>query len=381
MTAHLTHPFQKIPLLLLLLLCCGGGAAWSQVSTYSFTSSSGTYTPIPAIAINPLASATATSSVGSLDNASFAVTLPFTFNFGNSAFTTAYVSTNGSIGFGSNNTVAVSALNDNTPGGAVAAFNTDLRGIFSTTANTVSGNDSLKGLNSIGNIAVGQTIVGPGIKTGTTVLAIGTNSIKMSDTATATSSSAVGIVILSGNMSTAISGSAPNRVFTIQWSGFQVLGVNDFSVDFQIKLSEAGGVPAAQTVSVIYGNSVNLSGSGGAQVGLRSNWGNTNFLPLTSTSSWTSPTIGTNNLDAIAYSSTNMPAAGQTYLFTPPAACSGTPTAGTLTASSNPLCAGTRGMLTLNGFTTGTGISLQWSSSLDNINFTPSAGMNTIRFR
>lgn len=367
-----THPFLKVPLLLLLLLCCGGGAAWSQVSNYSFASSSGSYTPIPPISITPFAKATGTTSSSSLDDVSFSVSLPFTFNFGNAAFTTINVSTNGSIGFGSNNGTASTALNDNTQGGGViAAFNADLRGVFATTANTVSGNDTLTGLNSVGNLEVGQLIVGPGIKAGATIVAIGTNLIKMSDTATATSSSAVGITVLSGALTASTSGTAPNRVFTIQWSGFQFLGVSDFNVDFQVQLAEGGGVAAAQTVTVVYGNSVNLSTTSGVQVGLRSNAGSFNFLAMKSSSSWTAPTVGTNNLDNIALSSTNMPAVGQTYVFTPPPACSGAPTPGTLSASANPLCAGTNGFLTLNGFSTGTGISLQWSSSMDNVNFTP----------
>jgi hypothetical protein len=351
------------------MLFCSGGVAWSQVSPYSFSSVLGTYSPIT---LAPIAKATSSTGVGSLDFASIQVTLPFTFNFGNGSFTQIYVNGNGSIGFGNNNSNATAVINDNTSGGgAVAAFNTDLRGIFQTTASTTTGSNVLTSVNSIGNISLGQSIEGPGIKPGVTITAIGTNTITMSDTATATSSTTVGINVLSGEIRATAVGTAPNRVFVVQWTGFQINGMNDFNIDFQIRLNEAGGVAANQTVQVYYGNSVNLSGSGTVQVGLRANNTNADFLTRTSTSSWTATAAGPSNTSTVSFSSSNMPASGLNYLFTPPPACSGTPsTAGTIISNINPVCAGDYAQLTLTGFPTGTGLGIQWSSSLDNVNFT-----------
>lgn len=48
------------------------------------------------------------------------------------------------------------------------------------------------------------------------------------------------------------SGQAPNRSFTAEWNVVRSGGSNPMS--FQIRLNEGGGVPAQQTVQVIYGN-------------------------------------------------------------------------------------------------------------------------------
>jgi len=349
------------------------GAANAQVSTYTF--SQPTTAGYSAITGGPVAKATGVTGATSLDDVSYPVTLPFTFNFGNMAFTTVNVSTNGSLSFGTNASIATSAIIDNTPGGGVvAAFNADLRGIFSTTATTTLANDTLTGVAGIGNLAVGQTISGTGIPSGTTITAIGATIIKMSANATATSTGTVTVNVQSGHIDTVTLGTAPNRTFIIQWTGFQLKGAANTSADFQIQLSEGGGLADAQTVGISYGNFFDLGTYDSAQVGLRGNISNTDFNNRAGTTSWTSTTAGASNAASVTFYDTNLPVSGLLFLYTPPPACSGTPNAGNVMAGANPVCAGTSTTLTLTGATTGTGIGLQWMSSPDNIIFTAIAG-------
>lgn len=64
----------------------------------------------------------------------------------------------------------------------------------------------------------------------------------------------------------------------------------------------------------------------------------------------------------------------QWTLQTPPPPCVAPPTAGTVTASANPVCAGSPFTLSLTGSSTGSGLSYQWQQSSNNVTFTDIVG-------
>jgi len=68
----------------------------------------------------------------------------------------------------------------------------------------------------------------------------------------------------------------------------------------------------------------------------------------------------------------------QITLFNTP--CSGTPTAGTIVSTANPVCNGADFTLSLTGTTTGAGIKYQWESSPDNSTWTNISGANVNTF-
>lgn len=70
----------------------------------------------------------------------------------------------------------------------------------------------------------------------------------------------------------------------------------------------------------------------------------------------------------------------QWTLQTPPTPCVAPPTAGTVTASSNPICAGSPLTLSLTGSSTGSGLSYQWQESTDNVTFTDITGATNNSF-
>lgn len=119
-----------------------------------------------------------------------------------------------------------------------------------------------------------------------------------------------------GELRTRLTGTAPTRIFTIQWKNYQrfTTGVSDNGdiFNFQIRLHEYN-----QRIEIIYGvMSTNTSST--AQVGMRGSV-NTNFMnrAVNATNIWNNSIAGTANTSIASYTPTRMPASGQTYRWTP----------------------------------------------------------------
>jgi hypothetical protein len=131
-----------------------------------------------------------------LDNQTYPVTLPFTFNFNNTNYNSIYVAVNGFVSFGSTD-----------PGGSFYMINSNVTGfeLFSGfDANLGSRGDSTK-------------------------------------------------------LSYKTTGIAPNRTFTIEWRNFGYSANPALSVNFQIQLSETTGAISVQYGQVALTGSSNLS--------------------------------------------------------------------------------------------------------------------------
>ena len=162
----------------------GTALAQGPVNSYSFTTVTGG-------AYSPITGGTVHSSGTGMDDATFAVTLPFSFNFNGTAGTAIYLSENGYVSFGATNpgTGVRSAISSTATGFAVAAaFSADLQGQAASSE-----------LRS-------ETI-----------------------------------------------GAAPNRTFVAQWSNMRNFGGTGQAYNFQVRLSEANGVAGNQVVEFIYG--------------------------------------------------------------------------------------------------------------------------------
>ena len=118
----------------LVLLIAFSINANAQVKNYTFTQSSGTYTPITGGTI--VATATGASGAASLDDNIYnlaAATIPFTFTYDGVGYDGLNISTNGFITLG-----ATAPLGNNygpinntaTYSGAIAAFGGDLNSLF-----------------------------------------------------------------------------------------------------------------------------------------------------------------------------------------------------------------------------------------------------------
>lgn len=121
-----------------------------------------------------------------------------------------------------------------------------------------------------------------------------------------------------GELMSIVSGTAPNRVFTAQWSHYRRVptpAAND-DLNFQIQLHENGN-----KVVFVYGNitSVSVTTAATVQVGLRGA-SNTDFNNRTTTTNWAETVVGTANNGTCTLSATVYPSEGLTFTFAPASA-------------------------------------------------------------
>ena len=250
---------------LMLFSIFGMTLSQAQVSSYVFSQSNGSYTEITGGTV--LATATG-NAIGapSLDSGVFPVTLPFPFTFNNQSYNDISVSVNGYIVFGGTAPTSSTPISGTTVyDGAVAAFGRDINSVFDIAGKT-------------------------------------------------------------GSLSWEVSGTAPNRVATIQWKEFRptysTSTTSAYTFNFQIKLYETSNV-----VSTVYSAGGYLVGSTSysstVQIGLRGlTNADFNNRVNASTALFTSSTAGTANNSSQSFNTTvsppGMPTEGLIYTWTPP---------------------------------------------------------------
>jgi len=119
-----------------------------------------------------------------------------------------------------------------------------------------------------------------------------------------------------GELMSLMSGTAPNRVFTVQWKHYRrapTIAAND-DFNFQIQLFET-----SNTVQYVYGPFTAITSATAAtvQIGLRGN-SNTEFNNRTTTTDWSATEKGTTNNNSCTLSASVFPADGLTYTLYPP---------------------------------------------------------------
>ncbi len=172
-----------------------------------------------------------------------------------------------------------------------------------------------------------------------------------------------------GNVNYVLTGTAPNRVLTVEWEEMEWYWLaTTWGLSFQCKLYET-----SNRVEFVYtrnGNATANLDSPSASIGI-SLPASGNFISLSDVSG--APTASTvtetNNL-------ASKPANGQIYRFDNTSVfCTGTPTAGTSSAApATTNCASSTTTLTAAGMSTGCGYVYQWQSSPDNATWTNISG-------
>jgi hypothetical protein len=167
-----------------------------------------------------------------------------------------------------------------------------------------------------------------------------------------------------GSISRLLSGTAPNRVLTIEYLGVNIGGGGATSAtntaSFQVRIYETTNV-----VEFTYGSPLAAAGTLTASIGLTGPAAGDYISVTPAATSTVSTTAANNSIGAAAL--TNL--ANKRYTFTPPPPCSGTPTAGTLSDGVNPryICAGTSTVISIIGGTAQPGIVRQWEQSDDGV--------------
>jgi hypothetical protein len=290
----------------------------SQVSSYTFVSSAGTYTPITG-GSNADNFTTWTNTAFFDDGVYTPQPIGFNFTYEGSVFTTFGISQNGFIILGATPT-GTDYIPISSSANSISPMGNDIIGRGSLRVSTTNANPTVTVTSGdISQILVGDKVSGTGIPGGATVSSKTATTITMSANATSTgtlrhfrfSRNTFGIRYLT-------SGTAPNRTCTIQFTGFQRYTTSGYFgelYNFQIKLNET-----TNTIQFVYNILGPGLGSGSAtattfQVGIR---GATAFNNRTTTTNWASTTAGTLNSSTVTLSSTVKPVSGLTYTWTPP---------------------------------------------------------------
>jgi hypothetical protein len=311
---------KLLSLLVLNMLLALPALLSAQVATYTFSQSSGTYTDLGAGDTTvAFATGTATSSPLSLDDVIYpGNSLPFTFGYNGTNYTSFTISSNGFITFGGTDPVGgyYTPISGTTAyNGSVSSFGRDMIGTRGITATRTSTSNILTAVPTAQfvGLEVGRVITGTGIPAGTTITALnqGAQTVTISNGATASGTST--LLVASGSILRSTTGPSGSRVHTIQFKGFRPFssGANSNYQEFQIKLFEGTNV-----VQVVYGNHTNSASSTG-QVGLRGS-ANTDFNNRATTTNWSATTAGGANGSTCTVSSTVLPASGLTFIWTPP---------------------------------------------------------------
>ncbi len=341
----------------LLTALFGLNAKAQLVSAYSFVQQSATYNQI---ALGTPGSSVIVNNSTSDDDVFSALPIGFNFNYAGTTYTSFAVNTNGWMSLG--NTVPFSSYSPiSSVGNAIAAFGRDMQLGTRQTATVTSGSNVVALANpATPRFQVGDTLQGTGIPLNTTITAIAANNMTISANATAAGTQ----VFTNGSILRSVTGTAPNRVFTLQWRragrfSNTANGLNDF-LNFQIKLYETSNV-----VEVIYG----ACGTANAvthiiDVGLRGVLATDfNSRSVLNTGTWAASTAAASNAPSCFFSATVSPVINQLYRWTPPPTCSGTPPAGSISGATLNCGGATQNLLLTNSSSTLGGITFQWSSS------------------
>ncbi|HUH50885.1 MAG TPA: GEVED domain-containing protein [Flavobacterium sp.] len=296
-----------------------GQLGFAQVNSYGFSQSNGVYQSIATDGI--LVDGTEATTTTTYDTTGWSVELPFSFNFNSEFYTSMFVNSNGGATFGTTTSTGTSLISTSTAyAGAVAVMNRDLWGVFITSGETTSGSNTITNVGSFHGMEIGKQLNGVnGIPTGTTVTAFDevAGTISMSAPATASAANA-NVRYGTGKIFTKVEGTAPNRVFTIQWEGYNdytTTAANSNYFSFQLKLNET-----VNTIQFVYGEHFNLSTTSRTnQIGLRGAT-NTDYINRTGvvTNPWDNTEAGTSNSANVARDNVNFPATGLTFTWSPP---------------------------------------------------------------
>lgn len=173
-------------------------------------------------------------------------------------------------------------------------------------------------VNANGWICLGSSTLTPSVNTG------GSSYTPLSSTTAITPSALAAKIAgfardLQGQTNSSIRvetiGTAPNRVCVVQWKEYRAYGATGNNYNFQIRLVET-----SNGVEVAFGTMSAGTGSYTGMLGLRAEPAATatNYLSLSTSTSWTSPTVSTSAAGTMTLTGSIFPASGSVYTFSTP---------------------------------------------------------------
>jgi len=334
--------FQKNPMKTKLLQITFGlllsiTAFKAQVSNYTFTQTAGSY-----------GSASTGTLVGAAlqDDDVTTITLPFSFTFNGTAYSSLDVCSNGYIGFNSLSGFEYTPISDLTTQDLIAPFGQDLFMGTVITADIASGSNTLSNCSSVAGLSIGDSFEDFNLDFGginPTITAISGNTIVVNVNAV-NSASATDMIGRNGYIKRSVSGTSPNRIFELEYRNFNCFAYDEV-ISFKVRLFET-----TNQIEFVYGAIVPGIGTLSAEVGLKgSTITDYNSRKVGSSNTWATSVASTNITDVCDFGPSLFPNSGQSYKWTP-VSCN-TPTL-SAAQSSSAICAGQTVTITASGATT-----------------------------
>lgn len=303
----------------------GVGLTANGASTYAWSPATG-LSAATGSAVTATPSATTTYTVLGIDGNGCSNTATTTINVSNTPVITSVTATPSAVCDGSDSQLAA-IINVPYNSGASAYAFAGSTGTYTAITGTTLGSSAIGDDVGIGNLPIGFTFP----YNGTTFTVFGARSnglIELGQTgatlsgfsANSLSTNANCIAPLwddnnttGGSIIYTTTGTAPNRVLTVQWTGMHVAGSGSSSnptIDCQVRLYETTGV-----IELVYGPTSAALSSPTASIGISGAAGN--YLSVTPLSPANTSTVSSSTENGSVSSAANFPS-GTVYTFTPP---------------------------------------------------------------
>ncbi|PBQ31922.1 hypothetical protein CNR22_09115 [Sphingobacteriaceae bacterium] len=310
----------------------------AQVSNYSFTQTLSTY-----------GSANTGSLVGLAiqDDDVATVSLPFSFTYDGTAYSSINVCSNGYFSFNTLTGDEYFAIQTSTTSNVISPFGNDLyKGMF-INVDMTAGSATLTNVSSTAGLAVGtifEDFFGD-FSSNPTIVSITGNTIVLNQPALFTNT-AYPMVSTHGTIKQSVSGISPNRICEFEFANFSRYFEPDEILNFKLRLYET-----SNKIEALYGPMTVAPDYIPSEVGLKgaSNTDYNSRLVNASVNTWSNSSASTSITDFCDFDNTIFPASGQSYMWTP---VSCTVPVLAVSATNSVACAGVSVVLTATGATT-----------------------------
>jgi hypothetical protein len=312
----------------------------AQVSVYSFTQSSSSYgAPSTGAFVGTMPGSNQDDDVTN-------ITLPFTFTFNGTPYTTIDVCANGYMSFNTLSGFEYQPISDNSTQDLIAPFGLDLYEGTVVIGDLTSGSNTITNCSSVAGFSVGNQILdynGDFGSVNPTITSIVGNNIVLNINASSTNSPYI-VIGLNGYIKQSVSGVAPNRIFEIEYRNFNRL-LEDEVISFKVRLFET-----SNQIEFLYGTIIPGNDVFPPEVGLKGSTNSDfNSRKVSSSNTWATSVASTIITDVCDFDPSLFPVSGQSYKWTP-VTCN-TPTL-TAVQNSSAICAGQSATITASGATT-----------------------------
>ncbi len=333
-----------------LLLCFITSASIAQVSSYTFSQTTGgTY-----------GAALTGTRVGFAfqDDTVSTVALPFTFNFNGTNHTSVQVSSNGFLSFGSLTGTEYNPISVSSTSLVISPFGQDLISGILVVGDIATGSNSITNLSFTNNISVGDTIIdfwGDFNIPYPVITQISGSTIVVNTTANNTTAG-WDIWIANGRIRRQLTGTAPNRILTFEYKNFSRFYEYDEALSFKIRLYET-----SNKIEFVYGTMYPGFDYSVIEVGLKGlSTSDYNARLVDFNNTWPTSIAATSVSDGLDFDPSSYPSSGLTYIWSPACALNGF----SITQSSSAICPGQSATLTANGATSYTWVGVGTTSQI-----------------